>query len=175
MFDEVALDEDLGEWKTFGKDKSNKDEKTGEPKLVQFRIRVVPDEELQRIRRRHFGKRQRYELEKGGKQATELDLDSSQLSAIDKAVYACTGSRNFRIRPKADSVEAYTTLLGRAVKAGEWIDVDEHVTREIKDQQAARPLKEHVFRQFDALISWINDKSDAQKIHADEDEAALKS
>lgn len=170
LFDEAALDEkeNLGQWFLFDEIEDGDVDKTVK---VEFRIRAVPDEVLQRIHKRHFGPRQELKHVKNAA-ISSWEAEASRLAALDKAVYALTHTRHFTGRPKEENVERYTQLLGRPVHAGEVLVFDEVLA---KRDDSARQLKEHVLGQFSDVVAWINEKSDEQKLKAKEQREQLKS
>lgn len=161
----LGSDEDRGEWFEYTDDgKLVRSAKAAEG-VVRLRIRAVPDSELRRIHRRHYGTRQELRHEKGSS-FSQWEAEKGQAMAVDKAVYALTEAQGFSLEVAAENATTYTQLLGRPVTAGSVLVLDTQLTQQVK---------EHVLEQFDRLVSDINDASDEQKKLGVKAEAELKS
>lgn len=162
----LGKEEDLGEWHIY--DSKAALVQTSEPAkegATRLRIRAVPDSELRRIRRRHFGNQQ--ELRHQGREAySSWETEKGQLAAIDKAVYALTAAEGLDVKVDPDNAQTYTKLLGQPVKGDEVLLLDQHLTAQVK---------EHVLGQFDQLVQDINAASDALKAIGAKKEERLKS
>jgi hypothetical protein len=132
---------DQGQWFTFL-------EADGE--RVRFRIRRVPEGKSREIEIRHRGRRTEV-VHRRGEQVTGTDLEKLIDEVWEKARFALLDSERAEIEAADDlAAESYTKALGRPVKAGEMVLLDGAWTDAVKDL---------VFSEYSALVSWINERS----------------